>query len=71
MLASSSFFLRILDKEKAEILGSLLVSGFGVAGVSTFGVSTVSAFCEVSVTDEAAVFSTEVGFTVSTFDFGF
>jgi hypothetical protein len=39
LLASSSFFLRILDNEKAEILGSVLLSGFGVAGVSTFGVS--------------------------------
>jgi hypothetical protein len=64
VLASSSFFLRILDREKAEILGSVLTSGFGAAGVSSFGVSTVSAFCEVSVTDKAAVFSTEVGLTV-------
>ncbi|TPG31811.1 hypothetical protein EAH81_26300 [Flavobacterium pectinovorum] len=65
--------MRILDKEKAEILGSVLTSGFGATGVSTFEVSTVSAFCEVSVTDEAVVFSTEVGLTVSTlstFDFG-
>jgi len=38
LAASSSFFLRILDKEKAEILGSLLISG---CGVSTFEVSTV------------------------------
>lgn len=38
LLASSSFFLRILDKEKAETFGSLLTSGFGVtaAGFTAF-----------------------------------
>jgi len=59
VFASSSFFLRILDKEKAEILGSLLVSGFGACGVSSFEVFAVSV--------ELTAFSTlEVGFAVST-----
>ncbi|MFH6948113.1 hypothetical protein ACHRV6_06475 [Flavobacterium sp. FlaQc-51] len=41
LLASSSFFLRILDNEKAEILGSVLTSAFGATGVSSFfGLST-------------------------------
>jgi len=31
LLASSSFFLRILDNEKAETFGSLLTGGFGVS----------------------------------------
>ncbi|WP_316633744.1 hypothetical protein [uncultured Flavobacterium sp.] len=31
--------MRILDKEKAETLGSVLTSGLGTIGVSTFGVS--------------------------------
>jgi hypothetical protein len=48
LFASSSFFLRILDKENAEILGSLLTSGFGFWGVSALGASTVSTFCGVS-----------------------
>jgi hypothetical protein len=49
--------LRILDNEKAEILGSLLVSCFGVS--VSVGLTAFSIF--------------EVGFTVSalsTFDFG-
>jgi len=60
LAASNSFFLRILDNEKAEIFGSLLVSGFGATGVSSFEVLAVS----VSV--GLTAFSTfEVGFTVS------
>ncbi|WP_291286888.1 hypothetical protein [Flavobacterium sp.] len=39
----------MLDKEKAETLGSVLVSGFGTAGASVFGVEAVCSFPEVSV----------------------
>ncbi|MCM0667798.1 hypothetical protein [Flavobacterium tyrosinilyticum] len=39
VLASNSFFLRILAREKAETLGAPLVSAFGTSGVLTFGVS--------------------------------
>ncbi|WP_167343857.1 hypothetical protein [Flavobacterium aquidurense] len=62
VLASSSFFLRILDNEKAEILGSVLTSAFGDTGVSSFfGVST---------TVEAFVFAiSEVGFSASVLGF--
>jgi len=33
VLASNSFFLRILAREKAETLGAPLVSAFGTSGV--------------------------------------
>ncbi|MGE6356357.1 hypothetical protein ACQKCJ_21010 [Flavobacterium sp. NPDC079362] len=49
--------MRILDNEKAEILGSLLTSGFGVSAV---GASTTSLFFAVST-------SGAVVFAVSTF----
>ncbi|MDA6071815.1 hypothetical protein NJT12_19500 [Flavobacterium sp. AC] len=49
--------MRILDNEKAEILGSLLTSGFGV---SALGASTTSLFFAVST-------SGAVVFAVSTF----
>jgi hypothetical protein len=45
LLASSSFFLRILDKEKAETFGSLLTSGFGV---TADGFTTVSSDLTIS-----------------------
>jgi hypothetical protein len=56
-VASNSFFLRILDNEKAEILGSPLTSGFGVAGASVLGVTGVSSFCGVSTAIFPVVFS--------------
>ncbi|MEO8239788.1 MAG: hypothetical protein ABI576_16920 [Flavobacterium sp.] len=46
LLASSSFFLRMLDKEKAETFGSLLTSGFGVTS-SVF--TTVSSDLAASI----------------------
>jgi len=41
--------LRILAREKAETLGSLLLSGLGVVGVSVLGSEVVSVFCTVLI----------------------
>jgi len=54
LFASSSFFLRILDKEKAETFASLLTSCFGVADgfitvSSDLGISTVAVYALVSL----------------------
>ncbi|MBS7231228.1 hypothetical protein KHA90_09340 [Flavobacterium psychroterrae] len=49
--------MRILDNEKAEILGSPLTSGFGVTGASALGVTGVSSFCGVSTAIFPVVFS--------------
>jgi len=55
LLASSSFFLRILDKEKAETFGSLLTSCFGVTAdgfitvSSDLGISTVAVYALASL----------------------
>ncbi|OMQ11552.1 hypothetical protein BXU01_08380 [[Flexibacter] sp. ATCC 35103] len=63
MLASSSFFLRILDNEKAEILGSVLTSAFGAD-------TGVSSFFGVSTTVEVFAFAiSEVGFSASALGF--
>ncbi|WP_031453200.1 hypothetical protein [Flavobacterium chungangense] len=64
--------MRILAREKAETLGSLLTSGFASTGVCDAGISAVSTFCGVT----ASKFSTlGIGISVSagrlwTFDFG-
>jgi hypothetical protein len=66
LFASSSFFFRILAKEKAETLGSLLTSGFGTAGVCSCGIAAVCSFC--AVTDSVGLISLstfEAGFSVS------
>ncbi|MFH7018786.1 hypothetical protein [Flavobacterium sp. FlaQc-47] len=56
-MASNSFFFRILDNEKAEILGSPLTSVFGVAGASALGVTGVSSFFGASTAIFTVVFS--------------
>jgi len=64
-LASSSFFLRILAKENAEIFGSPVTSGFGATLVCACGAVAVSSFCTVIFSVELSGFSTfETGFSI-------
>jgi small-conductance mechanosensitive channel len=63
LLASNSFFFLILAREKAETLGSPLISGFATTGVCACGVIAVSSFCKVAASVRL--------FALSTFEFGF
>jgi hypothetical protein len=73
LLASSSFFLRILDKEKAETFGSLLTSGFGVTvnGFTTvspdLGISIVALYTLASLLSLTLLLTFSSVFTVSYF----
>ncbi|WP_163397830.1 hypothetical protein [Flavobacterium fluviatile] len=66
-MASSSFFLRILAREKAETLGSPLTSGSEVTGVCVCGVEAASVFWEVADSVVISEFSTlDAGFSALT-----